>query len=558
MVRFVAHARTHAVLTVVALVAVLVSACGPSAGGTDPSAPASAAAGGSNAAPPVTKLPSEVVLRVLASNELKDMKPILAAAQEATNVKLDLVYVDTPAGAPTVGSGDQQYDAVWFDSNAYVALQPEAKRWVATSNEIMSSPVALGLDAGVAKRLGWDKKAPTWRQIAEAAAQRKFTYAMSNPATSNPALATLATVATAFGSSGSALQVKEIDSAKVQLRRFFSAQSMTSSSAAALADRFVKQSGQSGAPQGLVNYESTLIGLNASGKLKKPLTVVIPADGVISADFPMTLLNAVSKEARQGYRTLTDWLRSPAAQQMIVDGTARRPVVAGVKLDKAKFGDRLLIELPFPTRRTVISRLLSSYENSTRQLTQSIYVLDLSGSMAGQRIADLRAAMVALAGGKGSSGYATFRPREKVTLIGYDDQVRPPRTFTLGQDPEEGRARIAAAARGLSARGDTATYSALRRAYQVADQQVKSAPDAITSIVLMTDGERNAGISAGEFSSFYRDLGRDARQVPTFTIKFGTVKEPPLDQIAKLTGGKVFPAEDRRLVKAFRQIRAYQ
>ena len=43
-----------------------------------------------------------------------------------------------------------------------------------------------------------------------------------------------------------------------------------------------------------------------------------------------------------------------------------------------KFGDRVLVELPFPAQRAVLDRLLTSYLNSIRRATQSIYVLDLS------------------------------------------------------------------------------------------------------------------------------------------------------------------------------------
>ena len=556
--------RARAIVVTSALVAVLVSACTLSPSGSEPSASPSSIGATNRAAPSATRLESEVTLRVLASNELNNMAEVLVKAQEATNVKLDLTYVNTPAGAATVGSGDQQYDAVWFDSNAYVALQPEAKRWVATSTKIMTSPVAFGLEPAVARKLGWDKKAPTWSDIGRAAGEKKFSYGMSNPATSNPAFAALANVATALADTGTALKAEQIDAVASDLRRFFSAQAITAESAGFLTDRFVERAGQRGAPQGLINYESTLIALNQSGRLKKPLTVVIPADGVISADFPMTLLNAVSGEARAGYRAVTDWLRSPPAQQLIMDTTSRRPVISAVKPDQKKFGDQLLVELPFPSKRAVLDRLLTSYLNSTRRLTQSIYVLDLSGSMEGERMEALRRAMISLAGGQGrvkSSGYAVFRARETVTLIGYGDEVLTPRRFTVpAEDPKKGRARIRAAAGNLDAdQGNTATYSALRDAYREADRQVRQNPDAITSIVLMTDGEQNRGIELGPFRTFYNELPSAARAVPTFPVQFGDAPRGELSSIAKLTRGKLFAAEDNtKLANAFRTIRAYQ
>ena len=384
----------------------------------------------------------ELTLRVLASNELADMQEVLAEAQAATNIKLDITYVNTPSGARTVASGDQQYDAVWFDSNAYVALQPQAKRWVATSTKIMSSPVAFGVEPDLAEKLGWDDKAPTWSEIARAAGQQKFRYGMSNPATSTPAFAALANVVTALADTGASIKPEEIDGVAAELRRFFSAQSMTAESAGSLADRFVARAGKSGAPQALISYESTLLALNASGRLKKPLTVVIPADGVISANFPMTLLTAVSKEARAGYRVITDWLRSPDGQRAIMEKTARRPVSGGIQADPAKFGDQPLIELPFPARRPVLKRLLASYLNSTRKVTQSIYVLDLSGSMSGEREEALRTALISLAGGNSRDqlerlcGVPGARDRHSARLL------RPgapaPGDHRAGQQPETG------------------------------------------------------------------------------------------------------------------------
>ncbi len=504
----------------------------------------------------------ELTLRVLASKELADMQEVLAEAQAATNIKLDITYVNTPSGARTVASGDQQYDAVWFDSNAYVALQPQAKRWVATSTKIMSSPVAFGVEPDLAEKLGWDDKAPTWSEIARAAGQQKFRYGMSNPETSTPAFAALANVVTALADTGASIKPEEIDGVATELRRFFSAQSMTAESAGSLADRFVARAGKSGAPQALISYESTLLALNASGRLKKPLTVVIPADGVISANFPMTLLTAVSKEARAGYRVITDWLRSPDGQRAIMEKTARRPVSGGIQADPAKFGDQPLIELPFPARRPVLKRLLASYLNSTRKVTQSIYVLDLSGSMSGEREEALRTALISLAGGNSrvsSSGYAVFRARETVTLLGYSDQVRRPQVITVpASNPKRGLDQIRSAASGLDVEGNTATYTALREAYRLADRQVRNNPDALTSIVLMTDGEQNEGISEAQFRRFYVEQRTAVKAVPTFTVKFGPADADELSRIARLTGGKLFEVEDTRLVKAFRQIRAYQ
>jgi Ca-activated chloride channel homolog len=547
----------------------LVAACSAPGGAPQPtgsSSPASVTTPGpsaTSAAPTaVPPLDSPVTLRVLGSSDLQNMAGVLAAAAQATNVKLDITYVASTAGAKMVAGGKAagKYDVVWFASNAYLALEPRAIERVTASTKIMTSPVAFGLEPGVARRLGWDKRPPTWAQIAAAASARKFSYAMSNPATSDAAFSTLGAAATAL-SDGGALEVAEIDAMAPRLRRLFSAQRLTSNSAAELTEAYVKRAGKAGAPDGLVGYESVLMSLNASKKLAKPLTLVVPADGTISADFPMALLAQTRPPVRAAYTALTDWLRSPTGQKMIMDTTSRRPVAAGVAPAK-KFGKRMLVELPFPARRPVLDRLLVTYLNSARRETQSIYVLDLSWSMTGSRLEALQSALISLAGGNdeiSSSGYAVFRRREMVSLIGYSDRPGSPRTFAIPADnPGPTLARIRRAAEGLEPEGNTATYSALRAAYRLADRQVRANPGALTSIVLMTDGETNRGISAADFRAFYRRLPAATRSVPTFTVKFGTVEAASLARIADLTGGKQFTARGNGLAGAFRQIRAYQ
>ena len=144
-----------------------------------------------------------------------------------------------------------------------------------------------------------------------------------------------------------------------------------------------------------------------------------------------------------------------------------------------------------------------------------------------------------------------------VTLLGYSDQVRRPQVITVpAGNPKRGLAQIRSAASGLDVEGNTATYTALREAYRLADRQVRNNPDALTSIVLMTDGEQNEGISETQFRRFYIEQRTAVRAVPTFTVKFGPADADELSRIARLTGGKLFEVEDTRLVTAFRQIRA--
>ena len=63
--------------------------------------------------------------------------------------------------------------------------------------------------------------------------------------------------------------------------------------------------------------------------------------------------------------------------------TLRRPAVPGVPLDP-RFTSQTLIELPFPAKLDTIDALITTYLDEVRRPASAIFVLDLSGSMAGR------------------------------------------------------------------------------------------------------------------------------------------------------------------------------
>jgi Ca-activated chloride channel family protein len=507
--------------------------------------------------PPATVAGPPVTLRVLAGSELADMKPILDEAAEATGVTVTMEFTGTLEGAETVASGkaDGQYDAVWFSSTRYMQTVPEAKQRLGTATRIMGSPVVLGVRAPVARELGWDRTAPAWSDIAAAAEDGGLTYAMTDPAASNTGFSALVAVAAALDGTGRALDAAAIDRISPQLVDFFSGQQLTAGSTDWLTEAFVRR--DTGAEpgeklSGLVSYEASLRSLNRSGQLREPLTVVYPKDGVVSADYPLTLLAGASDDVRAGYRRLADHLRTPDVQRSIVDRTQRRPAVRGVALpDKAPGG---LVELPFPDTRAAVDALLTAYFDRLRKPARTVYVLDLSGSMEGERLTALKAALSGLTGVDTSlSGqYCRFRSREEVILLPFSTEPGTPRTFTVSSEsPQASRDEIRAAIEALATAGDTAVYDSLVAAYGL----FGGAEDRFLSIVLMTDGESNTGRALNDFTAF---VPTAAQRVRVFPILFGEAAEQEMRMVASTTGGELFDARQGDLGRAFCQIRGYQ
>jgi uncharacterized protein YegL len=380
------------------------------------------------------------------------MQPILAQAKKDIGVNVKLDYTGTLAGVQQVlnGTAARGHEAIWFSSNRYLALHPAAQARLGPSVKIMSSPVLLGLRASTAHGLGWDRARPTWSAIAAAATAGKFTYGMTSPVSSNSGFSALVGVTAALSGSGAALDAAAINRVAPRLRGFFAAQRLISGSSGWLSDTYA---GAPGRVDGLINYESVLLTLNA------------------------------------------------------------------------------------------------------------VYVLDVSGSMRGARIASLKTALTALTGADASLAgrFQRFHDREEVTLLPFSSRPGQPVTYALPPSkPEAELARIRSYSQGLKATGSTAIYESLEKAYGVIGGEAAHDPDRITSIVLMSDGESNQGASAADFRAWYQRQPASLRQVPVFPILFGETATGEMNGLASLTHGKTFDARAQSLSAVFGEIRGYQ
>jgi Ca-activated chloride channel family protein len=227
-----------------------------------------------------------------------------------------------------------------------------------------------------------------------------------------------------------------------------------------------------------------------------------------------------------------------------------------------RFPSRVLVELPFPASLEVVDDLLLAYLNRIRRPAHTIYVLDVSGSMQGARIEALKQALINLTGADTSiSGrFASFRARERVTMITFAEDVIDERDFTVeGAGPDApGRKQIRDYVGGLQLHGGTAIFSAMQRAYQRAADDADADKGYFTSIVLMTDGENNRGIPVDAFLTGLQAIADPARSVKTFAIQFGEANPAELQRIVEATAGARFDANQTSLAAAFKEIRGYQ
>jgi Ca-activated chloride channel family protein len=190
------------------------------------------------------------------------------------------------------------------------------------------------------------------------------------------------------------------------------------------------------------------------------------------------------------------------------------------------------------------------------------FVLDVSGSMQGAGLTGLESALNGLTGLDASltGRFSRFRGREKVTMLTFNHQVQPAQDFVIDDTNPQGAdmQRVRDFVAGLQAGGNTAIYSALAEAYRLGAEAQQKEPERYYSVVLMSDGASNSGLSAEQFNDLYGRLPAAAQGIRTFTVIFSQANEATMKRIADTTGGQVIDGTKDPLDFIFKQIRGYQ
>jgi Ca-activated chloride channel homolog len=504
-----------------------------------------------SAAPPQAANPA-ADLRILAGSELQELEPDILNAARSAGLTIKLAYAGTLEMVDRVNQGDP-FDAILPPNGAYPSLALTHK--AVAKEKLFYSRVALGVKVSKARELGWDGTAPSWSDVTQAVRDGKFGYAMANPTTSNTGMSALFAVASSSAGKTDDLSASEVD--RGALKDFLSGQKLSAGSSGWLADAYVREQDHL---DGLVSYEAVVLRLNENSELRERLLLVYPRDGVISADYPLMLLDPAKRKA---YERLVAALKSPSFQSNALERACLRPSDPAAR-HSPRLSDSVVAELAFPNNLEVIDAVLASYRGKLRRPATSIYLLDVSGSMRGPRLAAEKSALELLTGmdAHGSAArYARFENGERVMLIPFAGS--PWRALRFNFENQANKAQTQEELRNfvenLQARGGTAIYSTLDLAYDLAYQELSRYPGRVVTVVLLTAGQNNLGLPYAVFRR--RWSGRSAGgadPIRTFPILFGEASSTELDDIARLTGGRSFDGRSADLRDVLRQIRSYQ
>lgn len=493
---------------------------------------------------------------ILSGSENESMEPLLEEFGAANHVNVRMVYKGSVDIMNLLGTDEiKQYDAVWPANSIWINMG-DKNHVIKNAVSIMNSPVAFGIRKPLAESLGFTDGDVTVADILKAIRKKQFTFMMTSATQSNSgACAYIGFLHAMLGAKDTiTLEDLQSEALRTDLKDLLSGINRSSGSSGWLKKLFLQ-----GDYDAMVNYESMLIEANQElvKEGKDPLYLVYPKDGLAMADSPLGMVKRGDAEAEQVFAKLQEYLLSKPVQQEIL-ALGRRTGFGG-SMEAADPGvfnpdwgidtSKTLSGIRMPNS-DVLMAALQLYQGELKKPAYTVYCLDFSGSMEGEGERSLKEAMRMILDQDQASRYLLQATVKDVSVVIPFDDTRMAEWTATGNDGAT-LLQLANQIDAESTGGGTDIYSPAIRALELFSNV--NADDYFCAIVLLTDGNSNAGAQYKDFLSAYQALGKD---IPLFAIMLGNASNEQLSPLAQLTRGDVFDSKGD-LVSAFKKVKGY-
>lgn len=492
--------------------------------------------------------------RIIASTSTDKMDDKLIKYGKKNGIKVEIEHYGDLEIVDKLNTDSSPYDAVWISNSLWLYMLDNS--YLTTdSKSIVIDPVVMGITKSKAKELGFVDKDIYNKDILNAIRDGKLKYIMSSVTKTNTGATSYLSFLNSMAGSPQVLteEMLDNDSLKKDLKDFFKGVERVSGDESYLTEMY-----NNGEYDAMINYESALIELNLDlvKKGKEPLYLVYPVDGVAINDMPFAYVNNDSSDEKNKERflKLQSYLRSDDAIKTM-QSYGYRSWYGGTndKADKKIFNPdwgidttKYLKDMKYPSKK-VITKAINMYIETFRKPTHVVFCLDVSGSMNGSGIKELKEAMnYILDKEQASVDNLQFSDNDKITVITFNSKVKDIYDTRYGSETN----LVIDDVNELVARGGTNIYDPSIEALKILEKDDSN--EYTKTVILMTDGEANAG-SFYDLKSYYKSHKLD---IPIYSITFGDSSEYQLSDIANLTNAKIFDGKSG-LLKAFTEVRSY-
>jgi len=489
--------------------------------------------------------------KIIASQENESIiENTIIPYAESQGYEVDVEYSGTLDIIQQLNSGEQ-YDAVWLSNSIWGYM---LNNTVTLSNSKFTniSPIIFGIKKSKAEELGFIGKKIYTQDIVNAISEGKLKFSMSNPTSTNSGASAYLGMLSTLAGNPEVLTKENLNDTKLKenLKTFFSGLERSSGSEDFLEELFLK-----GDYESVFTYESSIININKKleSQGKEPLYAIYPVDGVSIADSPFAYIDNKDESKKEIFEDIQSYILSDEGQEALIqDGKRTWYGGTNTNVDKKVFNPdwgidttQYISPIKYPNTE-VIKLALNMYQTELRKPVHIAFCLDYSSSMDGKGISDLKDAMQYVLTLESSKDFIQFSEKDKIDIIPFTGDVHEVWSTTNGTDTDSILNNIY----NYRPYGRTALYLAANKALDLLKDEDKDIYN--VSVVLMTDGYGNVG-TYSDLEKKYREINKE---IPIYSIMFGSADEEQLEQIATLSNAKIFDGKED-LVKAFKEVRGY-
>ena len=499
----------------------------------------------------ITRVPGGQI-RILSGSENQELETIIQECSEATGVEIQMEYKGSVDIMRELENGAPDYDAVWPASSIWVSMG-DTGHLIKHSQSISMTPVVFGIRESLAEKLGFVGEKVSVNDILTAIRDGEMSFCMTSATQSNSGASAYIGFLYALLGKQEGLTSEDLQKPDLQadIRELLSGVERSSGSSDWLKDMFLE-----GDYDAMVNYECLIIDANQQleEEGKEPLYVVYPYDGLSIADSPLGYVDHGDEEKEEAFLAVQEYLLSDKAQAEI-EATGRRINAGGVSKENqdvfnSDWGidtERILSPIQMP-EAAVLTEALNVYQTSFKKPSLNIYCLDFSGSMSGTGEEQLKEAMAQiLLQENARKNFLQANAGEVNEVVFFDDTILD--VQAAADDSDEALAELNQKVADFQIAGGTDIYRAAAEALEIASGY--DLTNYTPAIILMTDGRSNYN-----YSNFEEVWNRYEEDIPIFSITFGDADPGQLEELAKISGGRVFDGT-KDLTAAFRSVKGY-
>ena len=499
----------------------------------------------------ITRVPGGQI-RILSGSENQELETIIQECSEATGVEIQMEYKGSVDIMRELENGAPDYDAVWPASSIWVSMG-DTGHLIKHSQSISMTPVVFGIRESLAEKLGFVGEKVSVNDILTAIRDGEMSFCMTSATQSNSGASAYIGFLYALLGKQEGLTSEDLQKPDLQadIRELLSGVERSSGSSDWLKDMFLE-----GDYDAMVNYECLIIDANQQleEEGKEPLYVVYPYDGLSIADSPLGYVDHGDEEKEEAFLAVQEYLISDKTQAEI-EATGRRINAGGVSKENqdvfnSDWGidtERILSPIQMP-EAAVLTEALNVYQTSFKKPSLNIYCLDFSGSMSGTGEEQLKEAMAQiLLQENARKNFLQANAGEVNEVVFFDDTILD--VQAAADDSDEALAELNQKVADFQIAGGTDIYRAAAEALEIASGY--DLTNYTPAIILMTDGRSNYN-----YSNFEEVWNRYEEDIPIFSITFGDADPGQLEELAKISGGRVFDGT-KDLTAAFRSVKGY-